>query len=78
MLLDVGYIHENIEMKDISSHVFEPLTKYLDERERLLHSYGWGLGKLVAAKWLFGWWAKSGVVKGMIIVAKSEPNNKVY
>jgi len=72
LLVSAGYSNGNIYFKDISEHVFAPLTNFLSKRDTLLQSFGWGLGKLGVAKKLFEWWAKSGVVRGMIVVAKYE------
>ncbi|KAF2431145.1 hypothetical protein EJ08DRAFT_200485 [Tothia fuscella] len=69
-LVSAGYEDERIEIRDISEHVFAPLTKFLVRREKVLKKFGWGLGKLKAAKWLFGWWARSKVVKGVIVIAR--------
>jgi hypothetical protein len=70
-LVAAGYRGDRIEFKDVSEHVFGPLTNFLAEREVVLKRFGWGLGKLRAAKWLFGWWAKSKAVRGVIVVAKT-------
>jgi hypothetical protein len=65
-----GYDKSKIEMRDISEHIFRPLSQFLHERDTRLQRYGWGLGKLKAAEWLFGWWARSELVRGVIIVAR--------
>lgn len=70
MLLTAGYKEDGIQIKDVSEFVFKPLAEYMDEREKTLEAVGWGLGKLKAAKWLFGWWAKSAIVKGVIVIAR--------
>jgi hypothetical protein len=71
LLVNSGFEECKIEMRDISKEVFSPLSRFLEERDRELHMFGWGLGKLKPAMWLFRWWARSGVVRGMIIVARS-------
>lgn len=70
MLREAGYMLGNLEMRDVSEYCFTPLAEFLDRRERELKGIGWGLGKFMAAKWMFGWWGRSGVVRGMIIVAR--------
>ncbi|KAF2493290.1 hypothetical protein BU16DRAFT_563455 [Lophium mytilinum] len=69
-LQEAGYRAENIAMEDISEHVFTPLTGFLDRRERDLDAIGVGFGGLKAAKWLFGWWARTRIVRGVIVVAR--------
>jgi hypothetical protein len=73
-LQDAGYRDPDIVIKDISEHVFAPLTGFLNGREKDLDTIGVGLGGLKAAKWLFGWWARTGVVRGVIVVARHETN----
>jgi hypothetical protein len=70
MLQAAGYKDNQVEMKDISEYVFTPLTNFLNKRERALEEVGWSLGKLTVAKWMFGWWAKSRCIRGVIVVAK--------
>ncbi|RFU24966.1 hypothetical protein B7463_g11372, partial [Scytalidium lignicola] len=70
LYLQAGYAEENIELRDISEHVFRPLSSFLAEREKALEMFGWRLGKLKAAKWLFEWWARSGIIRGVIVVAR--------
>jgi hypothetical protein len=72
MLVEAGYKAEDVEMRDISSHCFSPLAEFLGRRERELAVMGLGLGKLSVARWIFGWWGRSGVVRGMIIVARRQ------
>jgi hypothetical protein len=70
LLTECGYAGSKIEMRDISEHVFEPLSRFLEDRDKALQRFGWSLGKLRAAKWLFDWWGRSGIVRGMVIVAR--------
>lgn len=70
MLERVGYREENIEFKDISGHVFGPLARFLDERDKGLRLLGLKIGGFVVAKWMFNWWARSGFVRGIIVVAR--------
>jgi hypothetical protein len=66
MLERVGYREDNIEFKDISGHVFGPLARFLDERDKGLRLLGLKIGGFVVAKWMFNWWARSGFVRGII------------
>jgi hypothetical protein len=70
MLISAGYLDKNIEITDVSEHVFRPLVAFLERRESHLEEFGWSLGRLKAAKCLFNWWASNGAVKGAIIVAR--------
>ncbi|TLD24728.1 hypothetical protein E2P81_ATG12064 [Venturia nashicola] len=71
MLREAGYMLGNVEMRDVSEHCFSPLAEYLERREDDLRGIGWTLGKFRAAKWMFGWWARTGIVRGIIIVART-------
>jgi len=67
-LRNVGYDHA--EIWDVSEHVFAPLAKFLRRQQKDLEAIGLGLGKLRFAAWIFEWWAKSQVIKGVIVLAK--------
>ncbi|KAF2264621.1 hypothetical protein CC78DRAFT_494731 [Lojkania enalia] len=67
-LIEAGY--KDVTVNDISEHVFEPLANFLDDRHRRLRFIGYGLGSFHAAKWMFRWWANSGVMRGIVVVAK--------
>jgi hypothetical protein len=62
------YEAKNIELRDISELVFAPLSQFLKHRKKTLENFGRDLGKLNAARWLFGWWPRSGIVRGFIVV----------
>jgi hypothetical protein len=67
-LREAGYI--NITIRDVSEHVFGPLATFMEAQDRVLNVIGYGLGKFHAARLMFGWWARSGVVRGVIVVAR--------
>jgi hypothetical protein len=69
-LIEAGYLDESITIKDISPHVFEPLAAFLEAQDRRLKVVGYGLGPFKVAQWMFAWWGQSGVVRGVIVVAK--------
>jgi hypothetical protein len=69
--------YENVEIRDVSEHVFGPLANFLYKRDRQLKDIGLGLGKFRAAAWLFQWWATSGIIRGCIVVAKKPAAEKV-
>ena len=63
-----GYEAKNTELRDISELVFASLSQFLEHRKKTLENFGRGLGKLNAARWLFGWWSRRGIVRGFIVV----------
>ncbi|ORY14681.1 hypothetical protein BCR34DRAFT_612655 [Clohesyomyces aquaticus] len=67
-LRDAGYT--DIVIRDVSDSVFESLAQFLGEQDRGLQRIGLGLGKLAVAGKLFGWWGRSGIVRGVIVVAR--------
>ncbi|KAL2009056.1 hypothetical protein VTN00DRAFT_7250 [Thermoascus crustaceus] len=70
MLVDAGYSRQDITFRDISEHVFPGIAAYMQRRDKELKNFGLGLGKFKAAGRVFDWWARSGVVRGIIVVAK--------
>jgi hypothetical protein len=69
-LIVAGYRTEDISITDVSEHVFTPLASFLGEQDRRLEMLGLGIGSFGVANSMFGWWGSSGVVRGMIVVAK--------
>lgn len=69
-LVTAGYAREKIRILDISEYVFRPLAAFLEEREIELNQYGLSIGRFRYAAWMFGWWQRTGVVRGCIIVAR--------
>ena len=66
-----GYIDKNVEMKDVSEHVFAGLAGFIERRDCELRMYlGRGIGAYRAFGWVLRWWVWSGVVRGYIIVAR--------
>jgi hypothetical protein len=70
MLVHSGYSREDVEILDISEYVFSGISAYIQERDNELRLFGLSLGKFKVAGKIFGWWAKSRVVRGVIVVAK--------
>lgn len=74
-LVAAGYAAEDVEIRDISEHVFGGLTSFLEKHDGRLRALGWsGIGRFHVARCVFGWWARSGIVRGCIVVAKRKPN----
>jgi hypothetical protein len=69
-LVETGYAKGAIKIVDVSEHVFAPLAQYLDAQDARLKTLGLGIGSFNVAKSLFGWWGRSGVVRGVVVVAK--------
>lgn len=70
MLVRAGYRIEGIEVRDVSACVFRGLAGFLERRDVLLGKFGLGLGRFRGARWVFEWWARSGVVRGVVVVAR--------
>ena len=66
----LGYSEGDIKIVDISEHVFLHLAGYLERQDARLKMLGMGIGSFAAAKWLFGWWGRTGVVRGVVVVAR--------
>lgn len=73
-LVEAGY--QDITIKDISEHVFAGLATFLKEQDRTLRVIGYGLGPFHLARWMFGWWAQTGIIRGVIVVAKRKSFHK--
>jgi hypothetical protein len=69
-LVEAGYEHDGVKIIDVSKNVFTPLSHYLAAQDARLKTLGLGIGKLGVAKSLFGWWGRSGVVRGVIVIAR--------
>ncbi len=68
-LEQIGYSSEAITITDISEHVFAPLTAFLEKQDKSLKTLGLGVGRFGVAKTIFGWWGRTGVVRGVVVVA---------
>jgi hypothetical protein len=70
MLVSAGYDPSRIEMRDISRYVFPGLSVFLGRRIKEAQPFGMKIGKFRAARMVFDWWARSGVVRGVMVVAR--------
>ncbi|GAM37175.1 hypothetical protein TCE0_022r06868 [Talaromyces pinophilus] len=70
MLMSVGYAQDNIELEDVSDHTFAGIADFLRAKEAELNKYGMTMGRLKAPGKVFDWWARSGVIKGYVVVAR--------
>jgi hypothetical protein len=69
-LVGIGYRDEMVRVRDVSEHVFAPLAEYMGEQDRRLKALGLGLGGLRVARWMFAWWGRTGIVRGVVVVAR--------
>ncbi|PKY01912.1 hypothetical protein P168DRAFT_272668 [Aspergillus campestris IBT 28561] len=72
MLVETGYERDMVDMKDISEHVFAGIARDIWKKDEVFKRYGvsMGMGKFRGAAKVFNWWAKSGVVRGFVVVAR--------
>lgn len=69
-LVGVGYDPSRIEMKDISKYVFGGLSGFLGKRIKEAEPFGLKMGKYRGARVVFDWWARSGIIRGFVVVAR--------
>ncbi|KAF2020650.1 hypothetical protein BU24DRAFT_416328 [Aaosphaeria arxii CBS 175.79] len=62
--------YSDVKLRDVTERVFGPLVTFLGDHDQKLQSFGSGLGQFHVAKWMFGWWARSGIMRGVIVVAR--------
>lgn len=70
-LADCGYDPEQTTIRDISEHVFAPVSGFLEKQERALSQYGVSMGGYKLAGRIFSWFGRSRVVKAVIVVART-------
>lgn len=70
LLVKVGYEPSQIEMRDISEHVFGGLSAFLGRRIEEAEPFGLKMGKYRGARVVFNWWAKTGIIRGYVVVAR--------
>jgi hypothetical protein len=69
-LVAAGYDRNKIEIRDISDHVFAGMASFIERRDGELRNIGMAIGRYRAAGKVFKWWARSGIVRGCIVVAR--------
>lgn len=67
-LVEIGY--DEVEIRDVSEYVFAGLEQFVERQGRVLEKMRLGLSGFQVAKWMFGWWAKTGLMRGVIVVAR--------
>lgn len=71
-LAAAGYATAQLEMRDVSEYVFGPLANFLGKRDRelrMMFRQG-GIGAFRGFALVLAWWARRGVVRGFIVVAR--------
>jgi hypothetical protein len=69
-LLAAGYHRNKIEIRDISGHVFAGMASFIERRDGERKTIGMTIGRYRVAGKVFKWWARSGIVRGCIVVAR--------
>jgi hypothetical protein len=69
-LIAAGYDSNRIDIRDVSESVFPGMASFIQKRDRELKNMGMDIGRYKAAGKVFGWWARTGIVRGCIVVAK--------
>ena len=69
-LLAAGYDRNKIEIRDISDRVFAGMASFIERRDGELKNIGMTIGRYRVAGKMFKWWARSGIVRGCIVVAR--------
>ncbi|KAH0608436.1 uncharacterized protein H6S33_001570 [Morchella sextelata] len=72
MLAAAGYARENIAVCDVSADVFPGLERFISARGLMVRDVGVlkGWGGFGAVGRVVGWWGRSGVVRGCVLVAR--------
>ncbi|KAL5363929.1 hypothetical protein BJX96DRAFT_167880 [Aspergillus floccosus] len=70
LLVRAGYVLERVEIADVSMHVFGGLAGFIRRKDRELKPYGLSVGRYRVAARVFDWWARTGVVRGVVVVAR--------
>lgn len=70
MLMQAGYPREGIVVHDVSGSVFGGIARFIERKDEELGVFGLSVGRFRGAGRIFGWWARSGVVRGVIVAAR--------
>ncbi|KAL4929545.1 uncharacterized protein BDV17DRAFT_290555 [Aspergillus undulatus] len=72
LIIAAGYEKEKIIFRDISEHVFPGIAGFMKRQAERWKMYGLekGMGKFKGAGRIFGWWGRTGIVRGMVVVAR--------
>lgn len=70
LLEAVGYDSSQVEITDISRYVFTGLEQFLRRRAEEGEPFGLKMTRYKVARLVFNWWANSGIVRGVVVVAR--------
>lgn len=70
MLMQAGYPREGIVVHDVSESVFGGIARFIERKDEELGVFGLSVGRSRGAGRIFGWWARSGDVRGVIVAAR--------
>ncbi|KAK0638507.1 hypothetical protein B0T16DRAFT_338528, partial [Cercophora newfieldiana] len=71
-LVGCGYERERITIRDVSDDVFPGLVGYLGKQDGNLAEYGISLGSgFRLARKVFAWFERTSVIRGVIVIARS-------
>ena len=66
-----GYAEADMEIRDVSDHVFMGISDFISKRDRKLIEIGVSsFTKFKVAGRVFRWWGETGVIRGCIVVAR--------
>lgn len=72
-LSEAGYDERDIQLRDVTEHVFAGLVRHINAQGEVLKSYGISLAKYKVAGRMFAWFARSRALKATIVVARRKP-----
>lgn len=72
LFVRAGYDREMVEVRDVSEYVFGGLAAFIYNRDKVLKEFGLkGVGRAKIPARVFGWWARTGLVRGVIVTART-------
>lgn len=75
-LVECGYDRGDIEIKDISDHVFAGLAGFLQRQDAALKPYGISLTGYSAVGRVYDWLDRTRVLKGVIVVGRKKSKSQ--
>ncbi|KAM0512502.1 hypothetical protein ACHAPE_008825 [Trichoderma viride] len=75
-LVECGYDRGDIEIQDISDHVFAGLAGFLQRQDATLKPYGISLTGYSAVGRVYDWFDRTRVLKGVIVVARKKSKSQ--
>lgn len=75
-LVECGYDRGDVEMQDISDHVFAGLAGFLQRQDAALKPYGISLTGYSAVGRVYGWFDRTRVLKAVIVVGRRKSKSQ--